>query len=279
MNPVIIISLLCYVQNIKSSSNVMVKHLGCFPRLNSPINRDCYYICSVIGRTLQWEVNGQNIGGYEIGCNVCNIIRRRNSSHINNFTLTSALLSQKQHDDINVKFDSLMIVSLVTEQQLVVICHSDNSRNTSNEKILSTSIDSNAEEGVLLEYLLKNDSTHIFICGTQSWPQWDASGINVTFAGINNVIPSSNMNPTAFVLHKQPDDTFNTTTVIAMNNNSNIYMTCSFETHQAKITLKYMESTTEVTPSLNSQPSTNGKDKIIIFIQKNKLLYFLFCFR
>ena len=155
-----------------TSSTINVVYLRGVPRLNNSIYWDYYFGCNTVGLTLQWQVNGNPLGGFLTG-----EVARTLSSTRSNFNYTTTLLSSQPTTGVQSTFDSVLIVSLLGWSSLDVTCRNGPSffksvNNTESKRDVENNTNTSS---INLELLLAqpiviaiNHTTSVFVCGVSN---------------------------------------------------------------------------------------------------------------
>ena len=154
-----------------TSSTVNVVYLRGVPRLNNSTYWDYYYSCNTVGLTLQWQVNGNPLGGFLTG-EVARIL----SSTRSNFDYTATLLASQPTTGGQSTFDSILIVSLLGRSSLDVECLNGPSFNSINNAESRRDVENKTNtSSIYLELLLTqpmvitmNYFTSVFVCGVDN---------------------------------------------------------------------------------------------------------------
>ena len=153
-----------------TSGTVNVVYLSGVRRLNNSTYWDYYFGCDTEGLTLQWEVNGNALGGFLTG-EVAQIL----SSTRSNFDYTATLLSSQPTTGVQSTFDSVLIVSLLGRSSLIVTCRNGPSffksvNNTESKRDVENNTNTSS---IYLELLLAQPiviakTTSVFVCGVNN---------------------------------------------------------------------------------------------------------------
>lgn len=166
----------------QSLAEIEVQYLRGNSRSNGSTIKDYYFSCSAVGQTLQWNVNRLGLGGFFTGSRAGDLL----TSSRPNFTYSSTLLSKGALGNSQVKFISVLLVTVRNQLHLDVACRTEAKQNitSNNAGLNNTSLLGERYDNLgFLQLVLFNNNivntnryTSIFICAVRgSRMMWRAS--------------------------------------------------------------------------------------------------------
>ena len=252
-----------------TSCTVNIVYLRGVPRLNNLSYWDYYFNCNTNGWTLQWEVNGNALGGFITG-EVARIL----SSTRSNFNYTATLLSSQPTTGVQSTFDSVLIVSLLGRFSLNVTCSNGTFHNSTNNAESRRDVENKSNtSSIYLELLLTqpiviaiNQSTSIFVCGVDNHDmKWQVNTETYTFTVLDSIGKSFQKNDTivknqAILIAHEP---YQVISVLFLTDTSDVSVRCG---HNQDF-LPLVSTTTLEGPSAKTDPepiTTVSSSKFIL---------------
>ena len=229
-------------------SQIELQYVLNTPHLNDSSIKDYYFVCNVVGETLQWEVNGFSLGGFvntEVG-----LVRISERSQFN----YSAFLITGLPFERKYILDGVIVVT-TSQAELRVTCLSDLSNNSTNTTATPSvqtmgEVVADPSGNVLLQHvftslIIRNanrSTTNVFMCGTKSdFLAWEVNGgLPFGFSvqemtGRTLPSPSSDRTFVPELSFKSPSNIYTVATMLIVSGSPNVSIRCSSGLNEAGI--------------------------------------------
>ncbi len=225
-----------------NSESVKLFYLKGVMRFNTA-STDYYFCCNVIGNYLQWQYKNELLTGF----NADDEVGASRVVDETDFRYTVTLLSSESIGDGNTSINSVIILSFdeAVRNNFTITCSKGLMSKTVSAGIVSEVEDSslrhNSYHSIILDYVIKsikshkivrNSTTHIFMCGTINTPQSiQVNSLSINFTSsdelgfhrnVSGKMNSDNVQVILIALHP-----LMTTAIFVNTNNSNVEVSCS----------------------------------------------------
>ncbi len=236
---------------------VTLKFVRGVPRLNTEEYIDYYFYCQIKGIFLHWQYEDEPLTAFrpnDVGHSLVNVR--------SNYEYTATLLSSRPADNNNRYMDSIVVVTSRSDASFNVTCTNDFVSETEPSQhpksALSSARTNNSD--IVLNYIssaniVRNISTHIFVCGVQHSTQiLSVDGLSIAFTegdhvGVHRAGSSSidTVDVQGIVIARTP---FTIISMLIVARNSDVNVTCFYDTQQRTTLASNMhKAMTEDTPT------------------------------